>query len=388
MRDSSATCAHLRGAALGLLLGLALAAIFNTRECADGAPRACPPCAGLPTYESRAPAAPPAVLLTAATSGSAQLPPPLPQQQQPQPQSPARRQPRWIGSVSPLLMHLRCNVETHSMPNVLVANGVTGKVVVDVGMNAGDDFTIPGAAAGHKVYAFEPVRRKFAAVQQALSAMGASHDEYDPTAALRKAGAAPLVAPPVSRANVTLVWAAVGSEGGFVGMKEHPEDGSMDHVQHGGSGGSVPIVPLSAIIPLDTRIYLLKVDTEGHDGLALRGAEPWLRRGGIDFVYFEMNPLLMERAGASAQATLDYLAGFDYACMEASLSAKKEPYLLRTAAAAEYLEHRLPWFSKPYYANSCFTNVLCVHQSWLLVDRAREGGSDSKEQSASVADLE
>lgn len=289
--------------------------------------------------------------------------------------------------MSPLLMHLRCPLEGVYSPNVLVANGVTGKVVVDIGMNAGEDFTIPGAASKHKVYAFEPVRRKFAHVQAELKKINASYDEYDPTSAIKgAAGGTPLVAPPITRADVTMVWAAVGSQGGFVAMKEHPADGSMDYVELNGSG-NVPIVPLSAIIPLDTRIYLLKIDTEGHDGLAVRGAEPWLRSGGVDFIFFEMNPKLMERAGASADATLDYLAGFDYSCMEATLSAKNEPYLLRTAAAKEYIEHRLPWYGKPFYAGSCFTNVLCVHQSWLFMDRSRDGGSPGMDQSNSLAEL-
>jgi len=260
----------------------------------------------------------------------------------------------WVGSMSPLLMHLRCSVESYGSPNVLVANGLTGLVVVDVGMNNGEDFTIPAAVSGHKVYAFEPVRRKFAHVQKELGAVGATFDEYDPTIAIKDAS---FTAPTTSSTTVTMVWAAVGDTPGFVSMKEHPEDGSMDHVQPG-AGGNVPIVPLSAVIPLESRIYLLKVDTEGHDGLAIKGAEPWLQRGAVDFVYFEMNPLLMERTGQTAEATLTYLAAFGYSCMEASLSSKLQPYLLKTTTGSEYMRKRLPHFDKPFYAGSCFTNVL------------------------------
>jgi hypothetical protein len=382
---SASTWAQLRAAAVGIVVGAVLCALIGNGEWR--APLACPPCA-LPRFDAALAAAPrPAAAAPAAQRPQPQQLPPVVASPCSTSSSASASGSAWVGSVSPLLMHLRCGVESYGMPNILVANGVTGKVVVDVGMNAGEDFTVPGAASGHKVYAFEPVRSKFALVQKALGAIGASHDEYDPTSALRAAaGGQALVAPPASAAAVTMVWAAVGAEAGFVGMKEHPQDGSMDHVRADPSG-TVPIVPLSAIIPLDTRIYLLKIDTEGHDGLAIRGAEPWLRTGGVDFVYFEMNPPLMAGVGASAQATLDYLAGFDYACMEASLSAKKEPYLLRSASAAEYIEHRLPWNGKPFYAGSCFTNVLCVHQSWLYMNRTREGGSNGRDQSKSVAEL-
>ena len=303
--------------------------------------------------------------------------------------------PRRLGSISPLLMHLRCAVETYHQPNVLVANGASGKIVVDIGVNTGEDFAVPAAAAGHKVYAFEPVRRKFAHVEKLLAALHGNFTvgHLDPSAAVRAALEAPVgqppPPPPPAPADVTLVWAAAGSEPGFVAMKQHAEDGSMDHIDSergaGSAGANVPMVPLSAVVPLDARIYLLKVDTEGHDGQALRGAEPWLRRGAVDFVYFEMNPALMERAKFGAVATLDYLAQFDYACMEATLSQKMEPYLLRTANAAEYIEHRLPWYGKPTYGGGPFSNVLCVHESWLFTTRVREGGSVHPDQDNSAA---
>lgn len=300
--------------------------------------------------------------------------------------------PRRLGSISPLLMHLRCAVETYHEPNVLVANGATGKIVVDIGVNTGHDFAVPAAAAGHKVYAFEPVRRKFELVEKLLAALHGNFTvgHLDPSAAVRAALAGqPLPPPPPAPADVTLVWAAAGSEPGFVAMKQHAEDGSMDHIDSARGAGSadanVPMVPLSAVVPLDARIYLLKVDTEGHDGLALRGAEPWLRRGAVDFVYFELNPALMERAKFGAVPTLDYLAQYNYACMEATLSQKKEPYLLRTATATEYIEHRLPWYGKPTYGGGPFSNVLCVHESWLFTTQAREGGSVHPDQDNSAA---
>jgi hypothetical protein len=268
--------------------------------------------------------------------------------------------------MSPLLMHLRCSVESYGSPNVLVANGLTGLVIVDVGMNNGEDFTIPAAISGHKVYAFEPVRRKFARVQDELDAAGATYDEYDPTTAIEDASSAPLVAPTASSATVTMVWAAVGDTPGFVSMNEHPEDGSMDHIKPG--TGNVPMVPLSAVVPLESRIYLLKIDTEGHDGLAIKSAEPWLQRGAVDFVYFEMNPILMKPTGQTAEMTLNYLAAFGYSCMEASLSNELHPYAFKTATGKEYIKERLPSPYKPYYAGSSFTNVLCVHKSWLFID--------------------
>lgn len=274
-----------------------------------------------------------------------------------------KRFPPWKGSMSPLLMHLRCSVESYGSPNILVSNGVTGQVIIDVGMNNGEDFTIPAAISGHKVFAFEPVRRKFARVQEELLNIGATYDEYDPTEAIIES--LPMAAPPITDSTVTMVWAAVGSEPGFVFMKEHPEDGSMDHIQ--GSGGSIPIIPLTAVIPLDTHIYLLKIDTEGHDGFVIQSAEPWLKKGAVDFLYFEMNPLLMEHAGITAASTLDYLASFSYSCMEASLSSGLQPYMLKTTSSFEYIKQRLPLFGKPFYAGSSFTNVLCVHDSWLFL---------------------
>lgn len=71
---------------------------------------------------------------------------------------------------------------------------------------------------------------------------------------------------------------------------------------------------LASIGEHDTRILLLKVDTEGFDGQVLRGAEGILARQLARFIVFEYNSKWHYQGGDTLAGVVSWLADLKYAC--------------------------------------------------------------------------
>ena len=109
--------------------------------------------------------------------------------------------------------------------------------------------------------------------------------------------------------NVSVFHSAVGDKKGIVHFTTQRCD-DANHVVE--SGVAVPMFTLDSLLP-DVPVRLLKIDIEGFELFALRGAERVLCR--TDFIYFEAYESYFGRYGCSASDVLSFLAehGFDTA---------------------------------------------------------------------------
>ena len=101
--------------------------------------------------------------------------------------------------------------------------------------------------------------------------------------------------------NVTVFHAAAGDHEGVVNFSSGRSD---DQNRVTESGLSVPLRTLDSLIP-DTPVRLLKIDVEGFELFALRGAERLLQR--TDMVYFESWESHFSKYGYSTSDVLEFL---------------------------------------------------------------------------------
>jgi FkbM family methyltransferase len=111
--------------------------------------------------------------------------------------------------------------------------------------------------------------------------------------------------------NVVVKSCAIGDETGTVCFSDRRSD-EQNAVDPAGNGLAVPLVPLDTLFPesVVSRVHLLKVDVEGFELHAFRGATALLRR--TDRVLFETSPRHSVRYGYPPNMVYELLgqAGF------------------------------------------------------------------------------
>ena len=194
-------------------------------------------------------------------------------------------------------------------------------LIVDVGMNTGEDYTLPSVAHGYKVLAFEPGLRKAEYVLRELPA-AATRVHVPPAdvgAFTYRAAGAP---------SLTLVSAAVGLEKGTSKFVVRPGSGEHGTVADSLLGSTdlakigpgeprileVPVVRLDDVV--HEPVFILKSDAQGYDCNVLHGAERLLRERLVYMVTFELWPVAMLRTGCVAADLVRWLDGLGYACFD------------------------------------------------------------------------
>ena len=113
--------------------------------------------------------------------------------------------------------------------------------------------------------------------------------------------------------NVTVLHAAVGDHVGIVKFSNRRSD---DQNSIASSGIDVPLATLDSMVigllPPDSRIRLLKIDVEGFELFALRGAQQVLER--TDAVYFESWENHFQRFGYATKDLLGLLRDHGFEC--------------------------------------------------------------------------
>jgi len=89
--------------------------------------------------------------------------------------------------------------------------------------------------------------------------------------------------------------------------------GSVAHRYDGLTGEPVEAVALDDLLPVEATPTVIKLDIEGAEEEALRGAEQTLRRG-VHGIIVELNQHIMDLMGRSDHAIRDLMAGLGYDC--------------------------------------------------------------------------
>jgi FkbM family methyltransferase len=113
--------------------------------------------------------------------------------------------------------------------------------------------------------------------------------------------------------NITAHCVAVGEENGLarIAPREAGNAGA-DGVELASSGvDTVPLVRLDAVLG-EARLRLIKLDIEGWEAKALRGAEGLLRRGDAPDLVFEFTPEFLSAAGDDPRELVAWLEGLGY----------------------------------------------------------------------------
>jgi FkbM family methyltransferase len=98
--------------------------------------------------------------------------------------------------------------------------------------------------------------------------------------------------------NITLFHGAVGEKEGSIAFSDRPADDG-NHILPEGSGISVAMKPLDALVPAGTPVRLLKLDVEGYEKFVVEGARTLLPL--VEAIYFESSEVLFGRYGYTCE---------------------------------------------------------------------------------------
>jgi FkbM family methyltransferase len=162
-----------------------------------------------------------------------------------------------------------------------------GDLFADIGANVGMYSVWVAGITGANAISIEPVPETFKALQQNIRLNDLSH----------------LIKP---------YQAATGAEVGVVQMTCNA--GGLDHVVEGRSGGNTVEVPVARIDDLlnGRAPYAMKIDVEGYELRALRGAAQTLQNPDVKAVVIELQDWTLRKFGTSEKECREFLTGFGF----------------------------------------------------------------------------
>lgn len=206
---------------------------------------------------------------------------------------------------------------------------------VDVGTNTGVDMTIPAAKLGHRVYAYEPTPSVINTMKRYMDAQNVSW-----TREARGFASAPngtvlvrnvAVSDRVGKAEFTLTGLYNGVANTLGGKAALPKL----YLDKGTKIVRVPIVRLSDELEQETQgVYLLKIDSQGHEEHVLRGIVDYARRYPVYIVLLEFTPMLLRASGTEPLQLLRLLSDeLRMQCFEARNRPRQRSMSLEAFAA-------------------------------------------------------
>ncbi len=170
---------------------------------------------------------------------------------------------------------------------------------------------------------------------------------------------------------VTVTHAAVSNRTGVAHFHTASTQGSQQDtfgaVGHMNPGKTVdvevPVVMLDNVI--DEHVDLLKIDTQGHELLVLKGAEGLIRKWGIDMLHLEFSPSLTVGHGYNASDLLEYVYSLDYTCFSCDTGSEFGPPHLRPSpnkswGFKEFEEGFKPWAEVGIPGHGTWADLICV----------------------------
>lgn len=181
--------------------------------------------------------------------------------------------------------------------------------IVEVGVYDGNQCVASSRAGFQPVICFEPSPQNYERSRATIEAAGVMDD----VTLVKKAVG--------NKANQEVTLHAKGGSGDHLG--EVPFAGETDRGFQASEVSTIESTSLDAYLQNITysgSIYIVKVDTQGFDGLVIEGMEGLLLDQRIDYVLFELWPKAMLHEGRkSCTETLHFLTSFGYRLYELAM---------------------------------------------------------------------
>ncbi|KAI9030508.1 S-adenosyl-L-methionine-dependent methyltransferase [Hyaloraphidium curvatum] len=310
------------------------------------------------------------------------------------PPSAARRRTRrpppvpFADAVLPILREWGCGHRNLEIPRILLPalggrefdppRHGRGRFVVDVGLGPGADETFAAVENGFVAFSFEPDAGSVAEI-------GRKAGERNLTGRMRFVSPEPgrafdaseLPRPPPDpevRGFAYVFHAALGDSHGTAGLRGSGAEAQVVADPPDGSGG-VALLRLDDAVPAwADPVYLLKIDTQGHELKVLRGARRLLPRA--RYVLYEYSPRLMQRGKLGDDAALlRMLPRMGFLCFDAM---GEHLALPRPGRLGRWREELLDWqrygpgvpFPGEPDRIGPWEDVVCANVAAMLKDRS------------------
>lgn len=197
---------------------------------------------------------------------------------------------------------MKCRSEGHmGVPKILLSDG-TGKVVVDIGLDAGLEF-FAAINSSYSVFGFEANPRTVQSLRVKCEVLGKAKCEYiDPETA--KFPLAP------KHKGGYLIGAALGSEDGYLNLTLAGPGSSLVEAAPGVVPTStntmtVRVLKLSDIV--NTDVFFYKLDVQGAEFEVLKGSEALFVNNNVKTMMMEVYPRGLGHAGVNMNEFMTYL---------------------------------------------------------------------------------
>lgn len=223
--------------------------------------------------------------------------------------------------ISPLL--LATNTKLNLGPSLL-SPFLAGKkhpsydTVIDVGPYDGSDHTLPAFQLGYDVYSFElsPVNqpRVIAVLTKAGLVEGTDYTIHRPIV-----GTVPHVPRSIHSPHIYLIFAGASSTNHGVAIHTHPVcKGPTCLEVDAGVEGDAPVVRVDDVVPIAAKVYLMKIDAQGHDTYVLEGAQRLLTANRVRSLMLEWWPKAFQTQGVmdGGKAALKQLYDMGTQCFD------------------------------------------------------------------------
>jgi len=218
---------------------------------------------------------------------------------------------------------------------------ISPSLVVDVGSLDGKD-AVKFAAAGHRVWTFEPSPAKIKPIWALIHRSGSNNSVTLHQVALSNYSGSS--------------WFAV--KGGGIGDGTDTLLDAYESTPKKGMRVEVAVRTLDSFAQEDTHIAFMKVDAQGYDYRVLKGAAGLLSRQKIDILVFEYTPEMMPGRHVEATEHLQWMQQMGYACAPCNSQWSRVRPSKTAWDIALYVDAY--WTDKTHTRLRGFDNIVCM----------------------------
>ena len=242
----------------------------------------------------------------------------------------------WCPSAGARLRHHLLKERAHA------ASSGPLRIVIDVGCFDATDAISFATATQRPVWTFEPTPSKHAGIRRRLIKAGVSRNVTLFPYALSNItgeGRLEVLRAPKPQGRKFMENGSLGSAQDLLVQDMRPS--LLPTAQAGVI--AVPVRQLDAILaahaPPDVRVAYMKVDAQGFDLLALKGAREALKAGRIEVFAFEFSPFLMPGRADGGIKDLTWLESLGYQCVPCNQAHTTAVRLRHAASIREFVGH-------------------------------------------------